>query len=342
MSAVTDVAGQNVSKLLVSTRTDARTRDAESPSESLAALPSNLSALNLALSFAAGRRPFGVIHGASGWGKSHLLRIAAHEASRFGSMRVEMAAAEAWVSRRRFLDRAGVLILDDVHLITTRPKSRQLLRMELERRVRAKRPTLLAFDGMTVQRFRRLLPLGRGWEVATLRDPDDAERREVVHQICANEGLRLGGDKVRLLGRLIQGDGHSLSGAISRLRLAGKGEKFPEMHPLRFVGILHPYLVDHCDYDVRDIVLDAVTASTGKESEHAERDARRLAGLAVYSLCSIACISEESIASYFGMKQGDVYKFKRETAKKLQSGDAGLKAHLDRVLALATRNLRGV
>ena len=313
---------------------------ANSTLDSFAALPSNLSALKSVLGFSQRRCLFVVIQGASGWGKSHLLRAAAQMSKANGSGCVQLASWEDLVSGRGSVDRAGVLLLDDIHLAASGPKSRQVLQMELERRLRAKRATMCAIGGSADKQVRRILPFARLWNVETIGEPTCEERKAIVQQISANAGLNLPPSSAELIARLVQGDGHSLLGALMRLKLAGAREKdFGQMHPVRIAGLLHPYLVDHCDYDIRDIVLDSVTQSVGKGAKHTDRDAARLTAIAIYALGEVAGISEESIATYFGMTQADVYRLCHDVAKRLKVPDLALRSQLERVLRLTTENL---
>lgn len=303
---------------------------------SFAVLPSNIAAIKAALEFVRTQRQFVVLQGACGWGKTHLLR-AATELCGGPRHDVYMASADEWLNSHRLHDRAGVLVLDDIHLSALRPRSRQLLQMELERRVRARRPTLCAMGTNTRFARRKLLPYSRIWQYVTIVEPTPDERQAIVRQVCLNEGIDLSEDLSVLLAKLVQGDGHSLIGAVKRLKLGMEKAPDSTMHPVRLVGLVQPHLQIDCD--IRDMVLDAVTQSSGRNALPSDRDASKLTAIAVYILSRLAMISEESIASYFGMKQGDVYKLGQKVAQRLELPDMPLRSHLDRVLNLIASNL---
>lgn len=304
---------------------------------SFAALPSNISALNSVMSFSQSRRPFVAIQGASGWGKSHCLRVAYSMSKARYNGAVHLASANELNPGKTNFERSSILILDDVQLGSAGERSHQYLQILLERRLRASKPTLCALGGAEPRPLGRMLPFPSRWQVATIGIPTVEERHEIIRSMCATYGLSLPDQLVALVARIIQGEGHSLLGAVLRLKCAAARETdFSQISAIRLAGLLHPYLVDHCDCDLRDVVLDAVTKSSGS---HADRDAARLTAVAVYALSCLAGISEESIATYFGMKQSDVYLLCNEVVKRLEVPDLALRSQLERVLCLTTGNL---
>jgi len=294
--------------------------------DAFAALPSNLAAVRSLAGFAEGRRRFVAIQGASGWGKSHLLRAARDmTAARFYAS-VHFDSAEHWLSSGSAVDRAKVrfLILDDVGSALSRPRSRQLLQLELERRIRTKKPTLCGLD-MQRQSLRSL-PLSSLWHSAAIAPPTPSERRAIVQQMCKNERLPLSDPLQQLVANLVKGDGHSLLGALLRIKaVVPEWQDFDSVRPLRVAGILQPYLADSTHFDLREMVVDSVTQTAGK-------DAARLIAVSVYVLSEWADLCEESIATYFGMKPGDVYRLRREVSARLAGEDSALHAHLARSL----------
>ncbi len=108
-----------------------------------AVLPSNLNAVESALLFSTEISPLVLIAGPSGWGKTHLLQIAAEQCEKAVGRRVAPVAASAFLLRGGRWDHPGPLMLDDVQVCLKQSRERQLLRSALEVRVRLRRPTLL-------------------------------------------------------------------------------------------------------------------------------------------------------------------------------------------------------
>ncbi|MGI8922870.1 MAG: hypothetical protein ACR2HJ_02320 [Fimbriimonadales bacterium] len=294
--------------------------------DAFASLPSNLAAVRSLAGFAEGRRRFVAIQGASGWGKSHLLRAARDMAAARFHADVQFDSAEHWLNTGSAADRAKarLLILDDVDSALSRPRSRQMLQLELERRIRTNRPTLCALD--IQRRSLRSLPLSSLWHFAPIAPPTPPERRAIVQQMCKNERLPLGDALQQLVATLVKGDGHSLLGALLRIKaVVPEWQDVISVHPLRVAGILHPYLADSAHFDLREIVVDSVTRTAGK-------DAARLIAVSVYILSESANLCEESIATYFGMRPGDVYRLRRGVSARLAGEDSALHAHLERSL----------
>ncbi len=252
---------------------------------------SNGEACRQALAFLEGSARNVAIYGARGWGKSHILHAA--------GTAVGANVLDIREKRTNRLPDAPVLVLDDVDACEAQPKRRQEIRLELERRLRARKQTLVVLSG-TDRTARSFLPSPRSWKLVRLNDPNDAERLAIVGRMCSNEGLELSCTSVELVSRLVRGDGHSLFGALRRLRAGAEGHS-ASLHPLRVAGLLHPYLLDNSDYDLRDIVLDQVSRSSGA-------DVRRHTELAVFALAEVAGLSEGCVAAYFGIRPGDVYR----------------------------------
>lgn len=304
------------------------------------ALDSNRDALKAALSFAHGKEPFVLIHGAGGWGKSHLLRAAADLSRIHGAASVETFPAESWLTRG-LTDSAGVLALDDIHLASTKPKCRALLMMKLERRLKAGRPTICVANGAPEAAIRKLLPQSRRWRRAAITRPSFPERITIVRKLASNTNLDLSDLAVRVIARTVEGDGHSLAGAVRRIEAGIDKDGCAKLHPVRVAGLLNPFLIDHTDYDLRDVVIDEVVRASQASEPKSDRDASKLTAIAVYILSREAMLSEESIAAYFGIRSASVYRRSQKVAELLQSGDKAVELLLGRVLRLITQNLCG-
>lgn len=275
---------------------------------------SNSEACRQALAFLEGTSRSVALYGAQGWGKTHILQSA--------GTAMQLDVLDIRGNRKSRLPDAHVLIVDDVDACEAQPKRRQEIRLELERRVRSRRHTLVVLSGSS-RSVRSFLPSPRSWKLVRLNVPSSAERLAIVGRMCANEGLELSRTSVELVARLVRGDGHSLSGALRRLRAGADGQA-ASLHPLRVAGLLHPYLLDSSDYDLRDVVLDQVSRFSGV-------DANRNTELAVYTLAEVAGLSEDCVAAYFGIRPGDVYRICLR-GRRCRQTDMIWKSQVDRIV----------
>jgi hypothetical protein len=297
-----------------------------------AALPSNAGAVDAALSFARGRRPFVAIRGATGWGKSRLGQIAADAAKERG-VAATVSSADKWLA-----DGAGeaeMLILDNVPAPGGKSKRSQRIAAELAKRKHGRKPT---FCILRANRATRLGALNDGWFIETVRKPTAQEKAVITAAICSCQGIEVGAANAELMSRLIRGDGHSLQGAAARLSAVARPEEFATMHPVRLAGLLYPYFVNSSEWDLRDIVLEAVVQSSWNENAQ-YRNASKCTAVAVFTLRSVAGLCEESVAAYFGLSRGNVYRLCAEVKRGLESSDFSLRTQLERVLWLTGRQL---
>jgi hypothetical protein len=291
------------------------------PFEDFEQVDSNREACRQASGFVDGRVRFLAVHGARGWGKSHLTQS-------IGNV-IGLPVVDVREKSLCRLPDTSILLLDDSDASRTQPKKCQEIKLELERRLRCRKRTLVVLSG-TERTARSFLPSPRSWKLVRLNEPRDAERAAIVRRMCTNEGLELSYTSVELVARLVRGDGHSLQGALARLRVGADGLS-ATLHPLRVAGLLHPYLLDGCEYDIRDVVLDQITRSSGG-------DARRHIELAVFTLAEIAGLSEVCVAGYFGMRPVDVYRV-RTSGIQRRAGDAVWRSQVDRIVYNTTSYL---
>jgi hypothetical protein len=282
---------------------------------------SNREACKQAIAFVDGRVRNLVIHGARGWGKSHLAQLIANT--------VGLPVVDAREKSLCRLPDASILMLDDADACRTSPKRNQHIRLELERRIRGSRRTVVVLSG-TERTARSFLPSPRSWKTVRLGEPCDAERAAIVRRMCANEGLELSSTSVDLVARLVRGDGHSLTGALSRLKVGADGQA-ALLHPLRVAGLLHPYLLVGCDYDIRVVILEQVVRTTGG-------DARRHYELAVCTLAEIAGLNAVCVARYFGMLPLDVSRVRTRGIPRRQE-DPVWRSQIDRIVYNVTSYL---
>lgn len=267
---------------------------------SFAPLPSNVESVEAALRFSAGVEPLVALVGPSGWGKSHLLGAAAVRMAK-SAPPVRLTPVEDYLRAGGSVDVQGALILDDCQEILGKPKMRLMLQLLLERRVRAGRPTMLAF---TLPRPTRammgLLPLERSWLTATLQVPASQERATLIEQMASAEGLAFSPRLVRVLATRMHGNGRTLSGALKRLRLAG-ASWLDAGATLRACGLLDPFFADNPAWDLK-----------GKVTQLAERNRVRFgrvlpADLAIYTMLRIACLGEADVARTLDIEPSAAY-----------------------------------
>lgn len=282
--------------------------------ESFEMVATNSEVCRQALAFLSGSVRNVAIVGVHGWGKSHVVRSVGNA--------LGLPVVDVRDRRAGRLPDAPILLVDDADACAAQPKRCQELRMELERRVRSRKRTLVVLAGPE-RTSRSFLPSPRSWKLARLGEPCDAERAAIVRKMCANEGLELSCTSIALVARIVRGDGHSLVGALGRLRVGSDGQAHA-LHPLRVAGLLHPYLLDNSEYDLRDVILDQVSLSAGA-------DAIRHTELAVFALAEIAGLSEGCVAAYFGVEPGEVYRVKTK-GRQMRETDPVWRSQLDRIV----------
>lgn len=269
--------------------------------DSLATLASNIQAVEASLLFTAGLQTFVALCGPSGWGKSHLLEAVAFRLrSELGRGACRVVSASDWVSGPTRGDQGAPLLLDNVQEALSRARLRVPLKLALERRVKAGKPTLLAFTSNKFDRpIRTLLPMTREWSMATIGAPDESERATILHQIAHSEGLELGPSTVRVLAAGLRGNGRTLRGALKRLKLDGLD--WPDDRAaLRACGLINPFFADNSAWDLVGNVMRTAAARSDLSSQARET-------LAVYALHCEAQLPEAEVARAVGIEPAAVY-----------------------------------
>jgi len=268
---------------------------------SFAVVPSNVRAVEGGLLFANGLVTQLAIVGPSGWGKTHLLEAIAHHLSaERGPRSYEIWSAADWVVASRTRTSNQALILDNVQDALSKPRSRQQLRLALERRVKAGWPTALSFTESRITRtIRAALPAFREWSLVAVRPPDIEEREVVVNHIAQSEGIVLALELRRILAQRLEGNGRTLIGAFKRLKLNGAKWATSE-DVLRACGILNPFFASNSAWDLRDHIVE-VANNLPEGSVNPPSD------LAVYSMLKIAQLCEVDVARYFEVEPAKAY-----------------------------------
>lgn len=299
--------------------------------DSLAVVPSNVRAVEAGLLFANGLLTFGAVCGASGWGKSHLLAAVANRiGTERGSRFCELWSAPEWIGHSKTRNTSAALILDNVQDALARPRSRQLLRLALERRIKAGWPTLLAFtEPRWTRGMRSALPYLREWSLVQIRIPDEVEREVIVGQMASAEGVLISPELRRILAHRIAGNGRTLLGALKRLRLADSKWISPR-DVLRACGVLNPFFAANSAWDLRDHVVDQAGRFEGHSDSPTSQE------LAIYAMLRIAQLSEADVARYLAVDPGRAYSVAQRVETALcndERAQAIAESFVDQVVA---------
>lgn len=298
--------------------------------DTLAVVGSNVRAVEAGLLFSSGLVSFVALVGPSGWGKSHLLEaIASRIAEERGPRSYEMWSANEWVIASRTRTSHLALILDNVQDAMSKSRSRQQLRVALERRVKAGWPTVLSFTDSRVSRqVRAALPSFRDWSVLMVRPPDALERETVVAHMAQAEGVVLSKELCRILAHRLEGNGRTLLGALKRLRLNGAHWLTPQ-DVLRACGILDPFFASNSAWDLRDHISE-VAGDSMEIGQNAEAD------LAVYAMLKIAQLGEADVARYLEIEPARAYAIVQKVEGRLRADHharANAQAFVERVVS---------
>lgn len=267
--------------------------------DSIVTLPSNVQAIESALLFATGRSPFVAIVGPSGWGKTHLMGAAARTMQVLDrESRPGLISGKEWLLMSSRVDPMAPLLVDNAQEAFSQHRTRLQFKLALERRVKAGRPTLLAFTApKSTRAFRAFLPNYNSWIVATIESPSTAERSKVVLQMAKAESLSISESLQSILAKQLAGDGRTLEGAFKRLRLQD-GKWLDARSTLRALGILNPFFVDNSNWDLREAIW---SAAEGRCRTAWNKE------LAIYVMLRIALLSEADVAHYFEVDPSVAY-----------------------------------
>lgn len=277
-------------------------------------LPSNSGALDSILLFSSGLLPFVALVGPSGWGKSHLLRGAAHHLHKETGQKLDVYNLKEWIERAPGADSSMPLMLDDAQGIYESARVRQELRKILERRVRGGKPTLLSFSMNKGRSLKLFLPQFRSWTVAPIEAPRAKERTPFVQTVAAHNGLTLSDELTQLLNRKVIRTGGSLLGAIKRLKLMRSDWSSPRA-TLKACGVLYPLFLDEGGWDMRDHTHETLCPVLRCADKKTREE------MCIYVMHHLQGISEEAIGSYFHLSAGQVYSISNRIAARIASGE---------------------
>lgn len=294
-----------------------------------AVLPSNIEAARLAGRLLRGECRFALIVGPGGTGKSHLLEAVAARAGVAAVRAADLVHAKQPASN-------GLLVVDDLEAIAGQSKAAIQARILVERRVRARRPIIAAGAAAGRAPITKFVPFSRVWRVASIEPPSGDERVALLNEMCANLGIALPPGAARLTSRTVTGDGRTLRGALTRLRVAAR-EELATASLVNIAGWLFPYAQASGGYDLRDIVFDAVCLAGGSGSRRLT--CTELQSLAAYLLRVHAELPEGAIAEYFGASGGEVFRCVERVRKRLRTGEKSMTAAARRAMAFIQERL---
>jgi chromosomal replication initiation ATPase DnaA len=283
--------------------------------QALAALPSNIRAIETGLLFAGGMRTFAAIVGPSGWGKSRIVEAVASCLWRESGIPVAVHSALEWAQAPMRTETSSPVILDNAQDVLSRQRIRGLMRMKLDRRVRWGRPTLLAFTSTRITHtIKSLLPRLRDWEISLIQEPTPDERAAVVREIAVALGVQLSPTMVRVLARYIEGNGRTVLGAMQRLKLV-RSTWHTNCDMLSALGILQPYLSESSGFDLRDHIHEAVMRTYRSNPELANLAPPD--DIALHLMMNAVGLSEGDVAGYYRLSPGEAYARALATKQKL-------------------------
>lgn len=282
--------------------------------ESMMTLPSNVEAVESAMLFATGRTPFVALVGPSGCGKTHLIEAAAATLRKHDpSCWPQVLSAKVWNHHTGGADVLSPWLIDNAQELIGQHKTKLQMRLALERRVRAVRPTLIAITAHRPTRaLKSFLPNQHSWVIATIDLPTPSERYKLLSKIAASHGLSLSDDLLHILAHHLHGDGRTLEGACKTLRL--EDSKFLDApSTLRAVGLISRTASMSPSWDLRDIILEV---AEGCSPVALCRD------LAVYVMLRVGYIPEADVATFFEVDPSTVYATARAFEERVQSDES--------------------
>jgi chromosomal replication initiation ATPase DnaA len=162
-----------------------------------------------------------LLHGPPGVGKTHLLQAAVRRAGGTAQAATVADMVQAIRGETPHHCGAGLLTVDDLHVLARMPMSQREVGRHLEERVRAGQRVLAAAGDL------RELPcllerLGRieGARFVEMRPPGTREMTRLVVVLAARSGLRVTTEAAGAMAARCRGDVRLAQGAVARLRLA--------------------------------------------------------------------------------------------------------------------------
>ncbi len=267
-----------------------------------AALPSNFAAFEAAMRVAHGLSSFAVIVGPSGWGKTHLLQVAAERvASQFQSDCL-IHSPSSFLALPESTSSSRPILVDGVQDVLRLPRLKHRFMMRLRERTRFRRPILLALEAEPQSKLLRELSMLRVKpSVFPISVPTSSERELIVINVALSMGMQLHRTLARLIARHVDGNGRSILGALNRLALYGNDWSCESSLP-RALGITLPFLRGRDGWDLRDSVQEAVTKALP-----AMGDDEKLTCWLCWSLRDLLKLPEDQVSAFLNITPGKVH-----------------------------------
>lgn len=272
-----------------------------------APLPSNFSAFEAALKVADGSSAFCIVVGPSGWGKSHLLQVAAERSAQRIGGECRVHSPSSCVARAQAISRTMPLIVDGAQDMVRHPRLRhQFIRM-VRSRARLRRPTLIALEADSSSRLLgELSALTLEKAVFHINIPTPRERERIVSIVSQSMGMKLHETLARVIGRHVDGNGRSMLGALNRLSLYGS-DWSGESDLTKAMGITLPFLTGCDGWDIRDAVQEAVCQAIPNEES-----SEKLEAWLCWSMRRMLKMPEDQVAAFLGKSPGEVHQLSEQ------------------------------
>ena len=273
---------------------------------SICTITSNAEAVESALLFSTGYASQVAMFGASGSGKTHILE-AAYNNLRKKDRPVHFITADRFMRSMSYVQFDGALIIDDCQTILKSPKQKLLFRISLERRVRSKKPTMIAVSTSSRQAdFAPILPTMRSWECKRISEPSLEDRIRLVRHISKQESLNLSTPLVQILARHLLGSCRILRGALHRLRVQSQEWSDPRK-VLSACGVLDMYLADDPEWDIKHEVMKLASSM----------DEEIRTGIVAFTLLRTIGLNEDSVCRFMGLSVSKCLNASDNFARKL-------------------------
>jgi len=236
-------------------------------------------------------------------------------------------ASTDFLRRERSIDPQRPLILEDVQESLLRQKERTLLQQILERRIRSKRQTMLIMTSRpVVSELRRALPYFGRWSVSRIDTPSAPERRIIAQMMSESSGMKLADSLLGLLSCKLTGNGRSIKGALSRLRLEGESWQTDD-EVLRACGVLYPFFLDNGTFDLGHTIYDCAKNLVDQPAE-----------LAAYTMRKVSGLPEDAVARHLEVSPSEVFRMANRVTRKLGQSEE-LRAQAERLAHLVVREI---
>lgn len=295
---------------------------------SFSLLPSNVRAAEKAILFGANQAKLVLIVGPSGWGKTHLLKATYSLISK--ADRTAKPVFKNCSDRLCLFNPAEhrqPLLLDDVQACASRQRDRTMLAKTIERRIRSGHQTMLCMTAESVPiEMRQWLPYYHRWMIETIACPTAPEKRVLAAQISSQEGISIGDPLLSVLANRLSGNGLTLKGALTRLRLYGDCWVTDEQI-LRAWGLLNPYFLDIGTWDMHHSLWELLVDRLGRSSD-----------TAIYVMRHVCGLPEDSIARYLEKSPSEIHRASKRVAAILLKDDQA-QGEMEKLLRRVVRRL---